>query len=148
MRKLERSSSILFLPFSKGRLKVILQHKSTTVKKYVSQSLRYLENGLISLNQGDYDKASEFFWGSIAQAIKALAANKGIELKTHGELWDFTRELAKELGDPKVYETFRTANYLHTNFYEVELGPEEVVAASDSIRAVVGQLLKQLQHEF
>lgn len=124
-----------------------MQREETAIKKYVDQSLRYLENGLISLNQGDYDKASEFLWGSIAQAIKAVAATRGIELKTHRELWEFTRELTKELDDPRVYEAFRTASYLHTNFYEVELGPEEVVVASDDIRAVVGQLLKEVRYE-
>jgi len=124
-----------------------LHPESIATKKYVEQSLRYLENGLISLNQGDCDKASEFLWGSVAEAVKAVAANKGIELKTHGELWNFARELAKELDDPKVYEAFRTASYLHTNFYEVELGPEEVLAAFDPIRAVVGQLLKEVKYE-
>jgi len=128
-------------------LELILQPEPTITKKYVDQSLRYLENGLIFLNQGDYDKASEFLWGSAAQAVKAVAASKGIELKTHGQLWQFTRELAKELGDPRVYETFRTASYLHTNFYEVELGPEEVLAAFDSIRLVVAQLLKEVGYE-
>ena len=102
---------------------------------------------MISLNQGDYDKASEFLWGSVAEAVKAVAASKGIELRIHREPWNFTRELAKELGDTRVYEVFRTASYLHTNFYEVELGPEDVLAAFDSIRTVVGQLLKEVRHE-
>jgi len=124
-----------------------LQPELIATKKYADQSLRYLQNGVMSLNHGDYDKASEFFWGSIAQAVKAVAASRGLELKTHKELWDFTRELAKELSDPRIYEAFRTASYLHTNFYEVELEPEEVVTASDSIRAVVGQLLKELKYE-
>lgn len=124
-----------------------MQREQNAVKKYAEQSLRYLENGLISLNQGDYDKASEFLWGSIAQAVKAVAASKGMELKTHRELWDFTRELTKEMADSKVYEAFRTASYLHTNFYEVELGPEEVLLASDAIRAVVGRLLKEVRYE-
>lgn len=113
----------------------------------MDQSLRYLENGLASLSQGDYDKASEFLWGSMANAIKAVAASKGIELKTHKQLWYFTRELAKELGDQKVYETFRTASYLHTNFYEVELGPVEVLEASENIKAMISQLLKEVGYE-
>ena len=146
MREQEISFSIPSLLFSlMGRN--YLQPEQNAIKKYMEQSLRYLENGLISLNQGDYDEASEFLWGSIAQAVKAIAATKGMELKTHRELWEFTRELTKEMGDPNIYEAFRTASYLHTNFYEVELGPEEVILASDNIRAVVGRLLKEVKYE-
>lgn len=111
-------------------------------EKYAEQSLRYLENALLHLNQGDYDKASEFLWGSVAEAVKAVAASRGLNLTKHVELWEFVGELAKELDEESIYDNFRTANYLHSNFYEIELRPEEVLDASESVRQLVACLLE------
>lgn len=34
--------------------------------------------------------------GSVAEALKALLmARRGVEIKSHGELWDVARELAR-----------------------------------------------------
>lgn len=113
----------------------------TETDKYVEQSLRYMQNALSSLARHDYDKASEFLWGSAAQAVKAVAASRGMNLRSHGELWDFTRELSRDLAEPQIYEAFRTANYLHSNFYEVKLRPEEILEATDAVREFVARLL-------
>ncbi|MFQ6116316.1 MAG: PaREP1 family protein [bacterium] len=110
--------------------------------KYNAQSRRYMQNAQKYLEKGDIDKASEFLWGSVAEAVKALAASKGIALKTHGELWEFMRELTTELGDPTLYEDFRTANYLHSNFYEIELGPHEILSAAEYVQRLVSRLFE------
>ena len=115
--------------------------------KYASQSLRYLENAFGALNEGDFDKASEFLWGSVAEAIKAVAASKGVVLKSHRELWDWARELSKELNDESIYDAFFKANSLHSNFYEVRLAPQDVLIAVNSIRDAVGKLLRLLGYE-
>lgn len=115
--------------------------------KYASQSLRYLENAFGALNERDYDKASEFLWGSVAEAIKAVAASKGVVLKSHGELWDWARMLSKELDDENIYDAFFKANSLHSNFYEVRLVPQDILIAVNSIRGAVGKLLGLLGYE-
>lgn len=117
------------------------------LQKYASQSIRYLENALKSIAQSDFDKASEFLWGSIAEALKAVAAKKGLTLRTHGELWDYARGLAKELGDRSIYDGFFKANSLHSNFYESKLSPQDVVAVAESVRDTVGKLLKLAGYE-
>lgn len=114
------------------------------IDKYASQSIRYLENAFEALNKEDYDKASEFLWGSVAEAIKAVAASKGVTLRSHVELWDWARMISKELGDENIYNAFFKANSLHSNFYEVRLKPEDVLIAVDSIRYFVGKLLRLL----
>jgi len=113
--------------------------------KYIQQSQRYIKNAQEFLEKGDIDKASEFLWGSTAEAIKALAASRGVALKTHGELWEFMRELATELGNPALYESFRTANYLHSNFYEMELSAHEVLSAAEQVQQLVFCLSKLIQ---
>ena len=52
------------------------------VEKYAGQSLHYLKNASKFVDAGDPEKASEFLWGSMAQAIKAVVvADKGITFK-------------------------------------------------------------------
>ncbi len=46
------------------------------LEKHKAQSVHYLENAYKFIDAGDVEKASEFLWGSMAQAIKAVAATK------------------------------------------------------------------------
>ena len=113
--------------------------------KYSRQSNRYLRNARKFLGKGDLDKASEFLWGSVAQAVKALAAKRELKLKTHGDLWEFMRELSTEINDPTLYANFRTANYLHSNFYEVELGPHEILSAAEQVESLISRLFELIK---
>ncbi|HID28225.1 MAG TPA: HEPN domain-containing protein [Methanosarcinales archaeon] len=110
--------------------------------KYSEQSHRYLQNAQKFLEKEDLDKASEFLWGAAAQAVKALAAKRGLILKTHSDLWEFMRELATEIKDSTLYEDFRTANYLHSNFYEIELGPHEILSATEQVKRLITRLFE------
>ena len=117
------------------------------VEKYKAQSTHYLENAFVSIEAGDIEKASEFLWGSIAEALKAVAASKGRELKRHWEIGKYARELAKQLEDEAISDVFGNASYLHTNFYEVELTIEEVYTYATRIKTVVGTLLNLIPGE-
>lgn len=114
------------------------------MEKYETQSIHYLENAFSFLRGGDVEKASEFLWGSIAEAIKAVAVSKGIVLESHDELRTYTRELAKALGDKSIWDAFYHANSLHSNFYESRLKLEEVDLFAQEVRAAVGKLFRLL----
>jgi hypothetical protein len=89
-----------------------------SVEKYKAQSVHYLENAFKSMGAGDAEKAGEFLWGSLAEALKAVAASRGIRLKAHWEIGDYARDVAKQLGDKSILDAYRDASYLHSNFYE------------------------------
>ena len=110
-------------------------------RKYAEQCRLYLINAYNVLNSGEASKAGEFLWGAMAEAIKAVAANKGIVLSSHGELWRFATELTNELGDDQVYRAFREANSLHSNFYESRLEVADVRSSAEIIGAAIGRLL-------
>ena len=57
---------------------------------------RFLREAEELLTRGDYLQASEKAWGAAAQMVKAVAAKRGKELKSHGELWRFVLEVAGE----------------------------------------------------
>ena|SRR3990172_3402692 len=111
------------------------------VKKYELASLHYMENALLMLNSRDAGKASELLWGSVAAALKAVAASRGIRLANHRSLRWFISTLSSELGDRTLVDGFWQAEALHSNFHEVDLTPEDVAVLVEPIRKTVERLL-------
>lgn len=117
------------------------------LEKHKAQSVHYLENAYKFIDAGDVEKASEFLWGSMAQAIKAVAATKEITLKSHRQLWDYTESLSKELDNKSIFDSFFHANSLHSNFYECELELKDVIRVAEEIRMTVDTLLSLIPKE-
>lgn len=116
-------------------------------EKYKAQSTHYLENAFVSMKASHPEKAGEFLWGSMAEALKAVAASRGIRLTAHWEITDFARELTKELRDKGIYDAYGHASYLHSNFYEAGLRMEDVEIYAEEIRAMVRKLLDLIPTE-
>ena len=112
------------------------------LQEYKNQSAYYYGNALKSIEAGDPAKAGEFLWGSMAEALKAVAASKGIPLKSHGELRSYARELAKERKDESIFSVFRSAESLHRNFYEFGFELEDVHMLIGEIRETIRKLLE------
>lgn len=114
---------------------------------YTDRCREYLRNAYASLEQNELEKAGEFLWGSMAQAIKAVAAVKNIQLRSHAAIWEYARGLSSELGDPAFDHAFTDANSLHINFYESGLTREIVLTSGERIRYAVGMLLDMIPRE-
>jgi hypothetical protein len=89
-------------------------------------------------------KRENFLWGSMAQALKVVAASRERELNTHEEIRRYARELAKRGRDESIWNGFSQASYLHSNFYEAGLSMEEVLTYSGRIRTTVRKLLEMI----
>ena len=111
------------------------------IKKYRTQSVHYFENALHFIEAGDAEKASEFLWGSMAQALKAVAASRDIRLKSHKDIRDYAMELARAPQDESIRHAFNNAQSLHSNFYESGLLLEDVVVAAEDVKTTVTKLL-------
>lgn len=116
-------------------------------KRHKAQSLHYFENALKFIDKGDAEKASELLWGSMSQALKAVAAAKAIQLRTHRQIRDFAFGVTKTLSDENIWNAFEKAQSLHSNFYECGLLLEDVQIATKSIKAAVDKLLKLIPQE-
>lgn len=71
-------------------------HAPPHPRRYASLAGEYLSNAYLSLQRDELEKASEFLWGSLAQAIKAVAALKELRLRSHREIWNYLVELSRE----------------------------------------------------
>jgi len=110
------------------------------VKDYLKLNDKYLREGDALLEKGEYIKASEKFWGATVEVIKAIAAKRGADIRSHGEIYQFITMLSKELGDRELLRCFAGASALHQNFYENWLTPEMVVDYANGVKALVEKL--------
>jgi len=106
---------------------------------------RFLREGEGLLAKKDYVQASEKFWGAASQMVKALAAERNMELRSHGELHTFVASLERESGDPEVRRLWQSATSLHQNFYENWLPPEMVEGNADDVKRLIEKLRRLLK---
>lgn len=109
---------------------------------YLKLNDKYLQEADVLISKGDYVQASEKFWGAAAEIVKAVAAKRGIDIKSHGELYAFVSTLKDELHDPELPRLFSLASTLHQNFYENWLPPETVKDHGEAVRELVERLEK------
>lgn len=112
------------------------------VENYLKLNDKYLKEGDALLEKGDYVQASEKFWGAAAEVIKAIAAKREVDIRSHGEMHRFITALSKELNDSELLRCFASASALHQNFYENWLTPEMVVDYADAVKSLVEKLKK------
>jgi HEPN domain-containing protein len=97
------------------------------MERYLWRAERYWHNASLSLQSGEADKASEYIWGAVALALKAVAFRQtGKRIRRHQELRRFAQDLAKLFSDPTLVTDFDSAEILHSNFYETEHTLEDV----------------------
>jgi len=101
---------------------------------------KYLREAEDFLAKGDYAQASEKTWGAASQMVKAVAARKGLELRSHGGLHKEIVRLTKETGDDEIRSLWQSAISLHQNFYENWLPPEIVEWNVNDVKKLVNKL--------
>ena len=70
--------------------------------------------------------ASEAYWGVAAHALQAVAERHGIKHSTNLDFKRAIEWLITETGDNDLNGLFQRTYYLHRNFYQIVMTPEEV----------------------
>ncbi len=104
--------------------------------EYKQQARVFWEQAQEELANGDLLQASEKGWGAAAQMVKAVAECRGLQHKSHRDLFKVISGLEND--DLKVQ--FATANTLHTNFYEGWLDQVLVERYLESVGAFIQAL--------
>ena len=113
------------------------------VNNYVGLNNKYLREADTLVRQGNYVQASEKFWGAAAEIVTAVAAKRGIDLRSHSELYRFATKLSQELNNRELIRLFGLASALHQNFYENRLPAEMVIDYGEAVKELV-ELLRKL----
>ena len=103
-------------------------------------NLKYLQDGEHLLGEGDLPQASEKFWGATAEAVKAVAEQRGMRHYNHRDLRTTISQLTRETGDTDFLEAFSVAESLHANFYEDFMQAEDVRFYSDRVKSLIDKL--------
>ena len=85
-------------------------------------------------------QASEKGWGATAQALKAIAEERGWNHNSHGLIVDTAQQVADERGRPDLVGLFGTAQALHINFYEDWLSSDTVGIYLDDVKKLLPEL--------
>lgn len=117
------------------------------VQRYVIHSQQYLGNALFALQNREAGKAGELLWGSVAQALHAVAAYTNTPVTTHRALKNFAIQLARDLDDQTIELEFVVAESLHHNFYDVQQEPQDVELVVPVVQGLVSKLLGLIPRE-
>ena len=85
-------------------------------------------------------QASEKGWGAAAQALKAIAEERGWNHNGHGLLVDIAKQVSDEQGRMDIVAWFGTAQSLHVNFYEDSLPSDFVEAYLNVVKSLLPEL--------
>jgi hypothetical protein len=119
----------------------------SVLQGHVIHSRQYLENALIALQDGEAGKAGELLWGSVSQAIHAVALSKNRSVETHRGMKNFVIQLARDLEDKTIETNFLLAESLHHNFYTIQQGPEDIAIVLPAVQELVRKLFDLIPPE-
>ncbi len=114
------------------------------LKKYLVLNQKYLSDADALLKSKDYAQTSEKLWGATATIAKAIAANRGKQIKSHDGIKFFLTSIANELQDKSILRIIAMADGLHQNFYEDSLTPEVIKECA----RVIKQFSKRMCNTF
>ena len=85
-------------------------------------------------------QASEKGWGAAAQALKAIAEERGWNHGGHGLIVDIAQQVADEQGRPDLIGLFGDAQALHVNFYENWLRADTLAIYLGNVKTLLPEL--------
>ena len=112
----------------------------TTSARYQSVSTQLFDQAHIELEAGDLIQASEKFWGAAAQALKAIAQERGWDHDSHAHFFRIVRDLIDQTGDKHIATLFNAANSLHVNFYEHWMTEDEIRPLANQVGALIERI--------
>ena len=92
------------------------------------------------LRVGNNIQASEKGWGAAAQALKAIAEERGWNHGSHTLIVDVAQQVSDEEGRPDLVAKFGLAQALHTNFYEDWLLSDTVSIYLNDVKKLLPEL--------
>ena len=85
-------------------------------------------------------QASEKGWGATAQALKAIAEERGRNHGSHTLLVDIVQQIADEQGRTDIVSLFAFGQLLHVNFYDDALATDTISIYLDQVKALLPEL--------
>ena len=117
-----------------------MQTSNSESERYAELSRQYIERADEYLLAGDRVQASEKGWGAVAEAMKSIAEERGWVHNSQRLLNDVAFQLSEEWARPDVRRLFIVAKDLHINFYEDNMGLDDIAASVGDAKTLLGEL--------
>ncbi len=108
----------------------------------IDSSRSYLRDSASSLEEGRVDTAGELLWKSMEAAVKAVAASRGLSLRSESNVWNYAAVLEESMDQRGSFQAaFHGAYSLwaHDSWYG--LTPEQWHLLRENIASGVEELL-------
>ena len=117
-----------------------MEPSNSESEKYAELSRQYIERADEYLLVGDRVQASEKGWGAVAEAMKSIAEDRGWNHSSQRLLNDIAFQLSAEWGRPDVRRLFVVTKDLHINFYEDNMGLDDIAASVGDAKTLLAEL--------
>ena len=117
-----------------------MEPSNSESERYAELSRQYIQRADEYLRAGDRVQASEKGWGAVAEAMKSIAEDRGWNHNSQRLLNDVAFQLSAEWGRPDVRRLFVVAKDLHINFYEDNMGLDDIAASVGDAKTLLGEL--------
>ena len=112
-----------------------------TVERHAEISDEFLQHAEDLFRAGDSIQASEKAWGAVAHCLKSIAARRNWPSGSHQALSVIKTRLAEESDDPvRIHRLYRSAEWLHINFYEDWLDDDVVERYIGDVKELIAIL--------
>ena len=112
-----------------------------TAERHSEISAIFLDHAEDLFRAGDTLQASEKAWGAVAHCLKSIARRRNWPSGSHQALRVIETRLAEESYDPlRIDDLYRSAEMLHTNFYEDWLDDDVVERCLGNVRELIAIL--------
>ena len=112
------------------------------VGKHIELSRSYLQEASALLQAGQTPRVGHLLLNSMEEALKAVAASRGLNLRSESNTWDFATALASTMDDGSPVATaFNDAYFLYTDPYGYNLNHGQIQLLHEGIAAGVRELL-------
>ncbi len=140
VRRAEREARTVEELLAEIALKLVNADLPSKVEAHLVLCEKYLSEAEEFLKKGDAVQASEKGWGAASQVVKAIAAKEEVEIRSHRELHDYVSKLAGRIKDPEVRMLWKSAGFLHVNFYEDWFTIEDVRRFIEKLMALLQRI--------
>ena len=117
------------------------------VHRYASWSSRYRASALREIRAGNWERAEELLWGSLAGAVKAVALSRGVELRDDEDTKRYLTVLAGERKNRRFGNAFDQLSSYSDILYRIQdstLGPDRLYNLVERVSYVVENLWEML----
>ena len=108
--------------------------------KYAELSRCFIGEADNYLGRRNNIQASEKGWGAVAQALKAIAQQRGWNHDGHRRIVDVAQQVADEQNRQDLISLFGPAQALHINFYEDWLDTDTVSVYLEDVKRLLPEL--------